>query len=389
MGYSPRIYDPETGLKSISDAINKFDCEHFLYALKYKNFDEKKLEAMSKEVADYRLKLEREHVKLVEFAESFNKKFVTDNNQCFDIALILIRRLKSGISEVKRIYMDFCPRFNQRHYPFKIESNKTYSAFEYSFFSQKEFQLTLFELKDYPPCVQGLYNELSKFFFNLNLSLSLCFKVLKDEERIRKDKNYCNYLFEDFKNKMLQEFYGIISLISVNHEDFSPKNNPAIASRVKYSSTKAWAPYGFHNFTVTDVQKLIIKELLEEECEGKFTKEEIILFGNDHERILSMRNIIHHFDELLPDDYHRKNLPGVYIAMFMKWCGIYKETPFVNYFNETYNSFPNRKYKVITVSAVNAAKAKFTRNDYEGYNTFVEKLESMHFVPTVTNNMVV
>ena len=48
MGYSPRIYDPETGLKSISDAINKFDCEHFLYALKYKNFDEKKLEAMSK-----------------------------------------------------------------------------------------------------------------------------------------------------------------------------------------------------------------------------------------------------------------------------------------------------------------------------------------------------
>ena len=40
MAYSTTIYDPKEGLEIIDKAIGKFDDQHFLYALNYKNWDE-------------------------------------------------------------------------------------------------------------------------------------------------------------------------------------------------------------------------------------------------------------------------------------------------------------------------------------------------------------
>ena len=125
---------------------------------------------MAQQVADYRKKLEEEHKRLLEFAGVFNHRFVTDNNKCFQTALMLLNKLRSGISEVKRIYLMFCPRWNHKNFPKSSINNQIRSVFDYSIFSIDSIQYSLFELDEYPPCVQGLYNELSKFFSQLNLS---------------------------------------------------------------------------------------------------------------------------------------------------------------------------------------------------------------------------
>ena len=83
MYYTAQIYDPTIGLDQIFAAASKFNTERFLYALQYKNWDEKSLELMGNEVATYRMKLEVEYGRLVEFSKVFNKEFVTMNNKCF------------------------------------------------------------------------------------------------------------------------------------------------------------------------------------------------------------------------------------------------------------------------------------------------------------------
>ena len=103
MAYTTTIYDPQEGLETIGRAIEKFDDKRFLFALNYKDWDETEIELMARQVCEYRTKLEQEHIRLIEFAKTFNKEFVTDNNRCFDTGLKLIRKLRSGISEVKRI----------------------------------------------------------------------------------------------------------------------------------------------------------------------------------------------------------------------------------------------------------------------------------------------
>ena len=386
MAYTTTIYDPQEGLETIVRAIEKFDDKRFLFALNYKDWDEAEIELMARQVCEYRTKLEQEHIRLIEFAKTFNKEFVTDNNRCFDTGLKLIRKLRSGISEVKRIYQKFCPRAPKQRFYYKAISNKKQSAFDYSYLSIGSYQLSLFPLDSeiYPPCVRGLYNELGRFFHQLSLSLALCMKVLHDEEKIRRDSKYCNFLFEKFKEKVMREMMDVVMLLPTDADIFQEKHNPAIASLKKYSGTEAWAPHGFHNYSKKDVRNLVIKEVQEAEKNGNISKEQIALFGNNSERIVKIDNIILHFDDLMPDDYKRKKLDAATIAMFMKWCGVTDEKHFVAYFNKLYERNTAHQYKTVKKGAVNAAKNKQVRekNNIE-YNEFVQKLEKLHFIPAI------
>ena len=384
MAYTTTIYDPKQGLEKLSDNIEKFNIERFTAAMNYKSWNDTEIEIMAREVNEYRIKLEKEHLRLIEYAKTFNQEFATDNNQCFNTALKLLRKLRCGISEVKRIYKKFCPRPPRHRFYYTATATRKPSAFEYSYLAIDSFQLSLFPLDSeiYSASVRGLYNELGKFFHQLSLSLALCMKVMEDEEKIRKDNDYCNYLFEKFKKEVMSQMTAFLSLFPSEAECFQVSNNPAIASLNSYSSTKAWAPFGFHKFCKNDVKLLVIKEVMEEEKRGKYTKEELLLFGNDPKRIDKSNNIIYHFDELMPDNYQRKKLDGKIIAMFMRWCGITNEEIFVKYFNKKYLENPNHAYMTISKSAINTAKNKLpiTDPDDKLYKAFVEKLNNMRFI---------
>ena len=391
MAYTTTIYDPQEGLETIGRAIEKFDDKRFLFALNYKDWDETEIELMARQVCEYRTKLEQEHIRLIEFAKTFNKEFVTDNNRCFDTGLKLIRKLRSGISEVKRIYQKFCPRAPKQRFYYKAISNKKQSAFDYSYLSIGSYQLSLFPLDSeiYPPCVRGLYNELGRFFHQLSLSLALCMKVLQDEEKIRKDSEYCNFLFEKFKREVMKEIMDMIMLMPTDADIFQEEHNPAIASLKKYSGTEAWAPQGFHNFTKKDVKHLIIKEAQEFEKNGNISKEQFVLFGNNSEMIAKIDNVILHFDELMPDDYKRKKLDAAIIALFMRWCGVTDEEHFIAYFNKVYKRNPSRQHETVKKGAVNSAKNKQVReNNNIEYNEFVQKLEKLHFIPAIQHKQI-
>lgn len=389
MAYTTTIYDPKEGLERINEDIKKFDEKRFLVALNYKNWNETEIELMSKEISEYLIKLEKEHIRLIEFAKNFNKEFVTDNNRCFSTALKLLRKLRSGVSEVKRIYKKFCPRPPRCRFYYKATTDKKRSAFDYSYLSINSYQLTLFPLDSeiYPLCVRGLYHEIGKFFHQLSLSLGLCLKVLADEEEIRKDSDYCNYLFEKLKKEVMKEMIGIISLMPSDADFFQEEHNPAIASLKKFSSIEAWVSHGFHNFQKNDVKYLILKEAREEEKRGDITQEEMVIFGNFPDRIRMIRNIINHFDDLLPEDYHRRKLDAKTIAMFMQWCGANNETLFVNYFNKLYENNPNHSHKIIQKNAVNTAKNNLIA-DKEQYNDFVQRLQNLHFIPSTAEKIV-
>ena len=103
----------------------------FLYALQYKNWDERTIETMSEEVASSRLRLEKEYERLAAFAKTFNKEFATDKNDCFDTALVMLRKLRSGISQTKKIFKRFCPRARKNEI-FHAIGQKPASAYEYA-----------------------------------------------------------------------------------------------------------------------------------------------------------------------------------------------------------------------------------------------------------------
>lgn len=383
MYYTANIYDPVQGIDQILVAASKFNAERFLYAIEFKNWDEKKMELMGNEVATYRRKLEEEYNRLVEFAKVFNKEFATMNNKCYSSALTMLRKLRSGISETKKLFTKFCPRARQEIVYQEI-MNKPVSAYEYAYISAENYQLPLFKFEGYPACVSGLFNEMEKFFLLLMRCIQLCKEVLNEEKKIKSNNKYCKYLFEEFKNKILYEIADIIMMIPRNSEYLSEKNNPAIASRNKYENDEAWAPVGFHNYSKTEVKHLVIKQILDEEEGSDLTKSEKLLFGNDEAKVHKYRYIIRHFDELIPENYRRKNLPAKYIQMFFQFVGIpYKlESDAVDYFNEIYLSSSDHKFTTVSYQAVNSYKKEVLEDKDKAYKAFTNSIKE-HFYKVI------
>ena len=377
MYFTPEIYDPKTGLDVIAVAIAKFNPERFLFAIEHKNCDETEMELMARQVAENRAKLETEYTRLLSFAKTFNKEFVTGNNKCFGTALTLLRKMRTGMSQTKKIFMKFCPRARRedvRH----VIGNMPVSAYEYSFISANNYPLSLFKFDTYPPCVSSLYNEIEKFFILFAQCIGLCKRVLAEEEKIRKDKEYCFYLFKEFKRKVLHEIAGMISIFNKDSKELSEEANSAIASRNRYDNDEAWSPFGFHNFDKNDVKLLVIKQVIDVESATGLSKTEILLFGNDKEKVERVKHLISIFDDLLPDGYNKKKLPAKTVLMFLHYFGfgkgLLKEA--VKYFFEKYMENPLAKYESVSYEAV-ISYNKEVKNDRKGeFKAFVEKLKT-------------
>ena len=388
MYYSSAICNPEEGIDQIIEAASRFNADRFLYAIKYKDWDEKKLKLKAEEVAFYRKKFETELDKLVEFAKVFNKEFATVNNKCYSSALVLLRKLKSGISETKKLFLDFCPRARRESIYHAIGNNPV-SAFNYSKLSANAYQLDLFEFEGYPDCVNELYNEMEKFFTVLIRSIQLCKQVLDDEKQIRSDNKYCKLLYDKFKENVLGVITDLFMVFQRDSECLTEEYNPAIASRNHYENDEAWAPVGYHNYTKTEVKQLIIKQMLDEKEGNDLTRAEILLFGNDVQKVHKYRHIIRHFDELIPGSYHRQHLPAKYVQMFLRFVGISKgrEKAAVGYFNEIYLSSAGHKFHTIAYQSVNACKQEVMEDLDGSYEEFESDLRN-RFGATKTVTMV-
>lgn len=378
MTYTADIYDPITGMNEILAATQKFDADRFLYALQYKHWDEQQMEKMAQEVALYRVRVETEYKRLNEFSQNFNKEFVTMNNKCFSTALTMLKKIRSGISETKKIFHTFCPRQRRNHIYHAIGNNPV-SAYTYSYISIDTYELSLFKLDDYPPCINGLYNEMEKFFILLVRCIQLCKQVIADENKIRQDHKFCHFLFEEFKEKILKEIYDIIMLIPKDSEDLSEKNNPAIASRNKYDTDEAWAPFGFHNFLRKEVKLLITKWVLESEQNSDLTREEILLFDNDVQRAHKIRNIIMNFDKLLPINCKKKKLPAKMIQLFFQYIGVVSGTERIaaEYFNKMYSSSEANSHETVSYQAINVYKKEVLEDKDNAKKDFAENIKNI------------
>ena len=183
----------------------------------------------------------------------------------------------------------------------------------------------------------------------------------------------------------MREIDDFRKLFSRNSVYLTAENCPAIDSRNRYDSDEAWASAGFHSFSQKEVKYLIISQVLDEEEESDITRKERLLFGDDVSKVHKNRYIIQHFDELIPDTYHRKHLPAKYILMFFHFIGIQdgKMSDAVNYFNEVYISSPTHHFETVTYQAVNVYKKEVLQDKDGAYKAFAESLKQ-HFFANLT-----
>lgn len=353
MLYSTIVDKNEEGLRMIIDAAEKFHEGRYLNAIHECHLKKEDILGVTEYVKEYITKLNREYLALARFARSFNSKYATENNKCFDTAEKLFGKIRSTVSASKRIYKKFCRTVRKRMPP-AVASQRP-SVFTRSELVNKYHSGQLFGIDTYDECVARLYEQLEGFFLELVKCLALCRMIIREESSIRNAPERCMKIYRESYDEMLGNTRTIMRMFK---ESKMVPNSEFDDRRKKAGLLSDFICSNFHTLDLSQFQMhVLVSELMKSDG---MTNEEKILFGADNRAMAEKaRLVVRHFDELEKDAHkgkHKGKHSAYCVASFMLWCGLGKDGNvkfFVEeYFNRTYKG----EYPPVKTNAVNSAK---------------------------------
>lgn len=362
MLYSTIVDKNEEGLRKIIDAAEKFEEGRYLDAIHDCHLKKEDILEVTEFVREYRAKLSREHLALARFALSFNRKYATENNKCFDTGEKLFGKIRSTISASKKIYKRFC-RTVRKPMPAAAASQRP-SVFTRSELAKMCYSGQLFGMESYDECVARLYEQLEGFFMELVKCLALCRMIISEESSIRNAPERCMKIYRESYDEILSNTRMMVRTFKeskvVPDSEFDDRRKNA-------GSLPDFICSNFHTLDPSQFQMhVVVSELMKSDG---MTNVEKILFGADNMAMAEKaRLVVRHFDELEKDAHkgkHKDKHSAYCVASFMLWCGLGQNGNvkfFVeNYFNQTYKG----EYPPVKTNAVNSAKNVLQLNPEE------------------------
>ena len=349
-------------LQYVASVVGGFNQDRFLAALMgKKNVSNEQMVHMRVQISNISNRLEEEYLTLEEFGKTFNQRFTTHHNNCFSSAMVLLKKIRAGLSTMVKVYRSFAPS-NYAAMQSANRNVKHLDLYSRSAMGGSVYAKPLFDIDSFSPQAHELYDAMTHFMNIMSNSFRLCEDILEEEQHIRENASECHKLYTEFKEEHRRLIKDMINSINLASKDFLEENNPAIYLHNHAENEMAFSQKGFHYLSISATTALASKEIVEEALRGEFTKEELILFREDRQKIRRVRYIIAHFDDYLPDGFKRKIIPAVYVACIMWWCQPSEDKGFVLYFKTTYEK-AGGLHKAPSNPAVNQAKREEWKSD--------------------------
>ena len=367
--YETRI-DNEDGLQAVLTAIRHFNYDRFTCVLYQKSrFDLSQVISLDAEVLAVTSKLKGEYAKLINVSRTFNKRFVLPNNQAFSAAKQLLNSIRSGLSELKKLYKLFTPT-KTASVPIRPIGNSTPYIYNRSQLGNAEYMPSLFP-DVIEPEAKELFQHLFEFLELIEKAFNLCNEVLQEENEIRKDSKQCHALYLDFKNDQYQRISTLLKTDSIN-KNFLGISNSATELRENSPSEEVFSQKGFHNLPHNDVIGLATKEIYEKAKYGDCTPDELALFKEDETKIIKVRHIIQNFDSILENLTKKNNIPAEAIASLLVWSKPIEKLKFYNYVKKTYKEAGGKR-ELTSYSGMCSSSYDIERKTK--YLEYIEKFE--------------
>ena len=348
-------------LQNIIDIAKDFREEkaakRLMFALTMKHMDTDEVEGLCSYISQARQKMESELKRVKKYGETFVEEYATDHNNYYNEVSWMLRHVRSHTSPLKRLFRKFCYRTHPNSRDMIANNIPSRSVFDESWLGTKEYVSDMYDLSTFPSVVEGLFNELTKFFHDEEECLQLCKNILEEEERTKKDPDKCHYLLDRYKKKSNKKLKNLIMLFSDDMINMLKTICPVYQQFHQYASENAFAQGEYHKHNTADMDHFCLIATLEK---TDITKQEKLLWGDDVERVKKTRLVIERFDTLLPSDFKPKQM-GFYQYVFCQWAQPNNIKAVNQYFIEQYAGiYPTRKY-----AAVNKMNTKYNKNSAE------------------------
>ena len=324
------IEKSEEGLELIIEEAQKFEENHYLDAVRQKRLDERDILMLTEDVRLWYSRMRKESLKLAAFSEHFLDEFATDNNRRFHDAYDLFGRLRSTISGSRKMFRKFCRRVMKS--PTNPQASR--SVYERSLLSANVVALDVFGMESYGDKVRTLYEEMSAFFTTLVMTLALCHRMIRDEAVIKGDSQRCYEIYMRCREEILSSARMFAKTFNVTVK--SVNKDELIERRKNAKDIKEYCKTNYHEQNKSEFLAVTAYEVVSEGSSQGLSEDESKLWPGNASKAMMVREVISHFDDLIPADI--KNVSGMLLYQFIKWCGVSSslEHELYKYFCKTY-----------------------------------------------------
>ena len=296
----------EERMLDVIGSIEEVTKDRFIASLYVRNVTSLDVDIRLAEVRRCLNTVHGETLRLAKLELTYNKDFAVSNNQRFTTAERLFNRLRCSMAAIRRELRRSTPIIRRR--PTNPDVKR--SVFERSVLTKGDCARDLFDLATYGDNVQALYYEERALFANVILSLSICYRVMKEEREIAADPERCVQLLDAQCERILADLEDIIDRM----EDVPECEIQQLIDKL---GKEDFAQQYFHKPTVEKLTEYAIWTAKHQAQENLLPSEMPFIFKSA-DRAEQARVVIAHFDELMPSK--RRMMDALKIRLFCNWC---------------------------------------------------------------------
>lgn len=354
-------------LEELGNVIRYIDKKQIMSCLLDGGWTKDKIQKFIDTIHVYHAKLRYESNDLKEFSKNFNRKYATDNNECFNTVERIFSEIQGTLKNSIRVFLKFTNHINVRkafavrereHIPiYKISSLSSMYRQEFFSFLNSDYVL---------PIVKQLCEVLLDFFVDVREVMLLCKKVIRKESAIRKNPTQCRQIFEQCYNEVEKLSRTMVKELKDNKE--YQINDPMVKELNETTETDSCITKWFHKKNKAEFMNFVVQDKLYKAKNQGISTNETLLWKNDFEKIFKVRRVIEHFDEMNPKGQYDKKtgkykLDGKMVAMLTYWAigDSGEKKLFLKYLDETYKG----DYQIINYKTLCSSYSGLSKKDKE------------------------
>ena len=311
------LYDSTRGVYSPENGVND---ERIVAGIQYGRAKKEDILEVTLNLRNSRGILERELLRLNDFAREFNRLYATKNNKWFNSAEIMLKKIQSHYLRWREMLQLTSPKKSRKRKYRAVEK----PIYETSLLNQKQpFVGDMFGITSFGSLVADLKTELEKFLSDMVTGIKLCQAMLNEEGQIKENPEWIKDIYEDCYNMTVAKNRETIDwLVSIGRAN---TDNELYQLMLKYKNKDKFIQEQFHEHTDVKFNDYVFADIVMTLMNNNINSTEQTLWGRDYDKIRLVRFAIAHFDQLVTP-HGRDGYNGADLMDFIVWCDVRKNS---------------------------------------------------------------
>ena len=293
-GYREKVDPTPEGLEELDESTRNATIERLIAAIQHKHLKPAQLMDLTQHFRNRQSIEEKELYRLGDISVGYNRKWATNYNRCFGREQMMLNKRQSQYKSWREMLKATSPRFKST--PNDMENPQ--SIYKASFLTHRPYEMDIWGPASYGRLVHDLWETLDTTISHMEEGKELCDDMIEEENAIDQDPERKEELFweqynnEADKNKDIIELHAQKGIIDTEHPEYK--------KMLTYpDGITGFARNDFHKRSETGFTGFVVTNETLAKRNNDITHIESKLFGRNLKRIMRIRFLIDHLEELL------------------------------------------------------------------------------------------